>query len=353
MTQQAKANTGRGLRVLMVTSEWPTPEKPRNVPFMVRQVEALRKTGVDVKVFAFQGRKNPVNYAAAWLRLRLQYRWRDFDLVHIQFGQSGLIALPTPLPLVVTFRGSDVQGIVQAGGRYTLAGRVLRAVSQWVARQADAVVVVAQHLAEQLPHGVTPQVIPAGLDLERFRPMPQGEARRALGLLEDEHLVLFAASPSHPVKRYELAQQTIERTKERLPDVKLVVLEGVPHADVPLYMNACDALLLTSRHEGSPNVVKEALACNLPVVAVDVGDVRARLDGIEGCVVCTEATPDVLAEALVQVLGRRGRVQGRVAVQALDERQLTARLIDIYSSVLPRPVDSSAPAPLGTMEQAY
>jgi len=99
-------------------------------------------------------------------------------------------------------------------------------------------------------------------------------------------------------------------------------------------MNACDALLLTSVHEGSPNVVKEALACELPVVSVNVGDVRTRIEGIDGCVVVDSASPDALAAALESVLRRNGRIVARDKIADLDEARIAAQVIDVYRSAL-------------------
>src|SRR4051812_3149449 len=99
-------------------------------------------------------------------------------------------------------------------------------------------------------------------------------------------------------------------------------------------MNAADCLILTSMIEGSPNVVKEALACDLPVVSVPVGDVHERLRGVEGCEVTADDRPETIAAALERVLRRGGRVEGRAAVRQLDERILTQRVIEVYRSVL-------------------
>ena len=118
---------------------------------------------------------------------------------------------------------------------------------------------------------------------------------------------------------------------------ELLVGWGAPHDDIPFYMNAADALVFTSRQEGSPNVVKEALACNLPVVSVRVGDVPLRLQNVEGCELCDDDRPETIAAALERVLRRNRRVAGRDAVRDLDEQRLAQEVISIYRSVaLPR-----------------
>jgi glycosyltransferase involved in cell wall biosynthesis len=323
------------LRVLTVTNTWPTPGCPRTTVFIKRQVEFLRAAGVRVDVFYFDGERRPLRYAQAWARLHLILTRRRYDLVHAQFGQNGLIALPKRVPLVVTFRGSDLLGIIGPRGRNTLAGRLLQRISRGVARRADAVVVVAESMKRALPRGVEASVIPSGLDLELLRPHPREDARRRLGLPLDRKLVLFAANPDLPRKRHALARQAVSLVRDRLP-VDLVVAWGVSHADIPIYMSACDALVLTSVHEGSPNVVKEALACNLPVVSVAVGDVPERLRGIEGCELCADDRPETVAAALERVLRRGRRIAGRVSVQQLDEKLLAQQMIQIYHAALVR-----------------
>ena len=321
------------MRVLMIASEWPTPEHPEWGLFIAQQVEYLRRAAVDVEVFSFRGKGNPVNYLKAWLGLRSLHNIEQFDLIHAQFGQSGLLALPPRLPMVVTFHGSDLQGFIGSSGRYTMAGAALRLLSQYVARCATEVIVVSEHLTKYLPSRLSSHIIPCGVDLDLFHPMPQTAARSQLRLPVDKCLVLFAANPGNPIKRYHLAQQATSLLRTQF-DVDLITISRVPHKLVPLYMNACDALLVTSKHEGSPTVVKEALACNLPVVSVDVGDVHQRIGGVQGCVLCTDDSPEIIAKGLAQVLQVRNRIRGRDAVADLDEQIVTDRIIEVYRSAL-------------------
>jgi glycosyltransferase involved in cell wall biosynthesis len=117
---------------------------------------------------------------------------------------------------------------------------------------------------------------------------------------------------------------------------RLVVAWRVPHSDIPLYMSGCDALVFTSMQEGSPNVVKEALACNLPIVSVPVGDVESRLKDIEGCELCSDENPETIAASLQRVLTRNGRIKGRETVLELDENVTTQKVISIYQAVMAR-----------------
>jgi glycosyltransferase involved in cell wall biosynthesis len=323
------------IRVLMITSDWPDHASwGGTATFIPRQVDFLRAAGVDVDVFRFHGGGKPARYAAAWFDVQRRLRRNRHDLVHAQFGQSGLLALPKRLPLVVTFRGDDLEGVLSEGtGQLTARGRMLPLLSRAVARRADATIVVSAHLKNFLHRQAQPHVIPSGLDLERFRLIPQAEARRHLGLPPEGRLVLFVGSPTSSRKRYDLARRAVDIVKRSRP-VELVLGWAVPHAQIPYFMNACDALVFTSRQEGSPNVVKEALACNLPVVSVAIGDVPERLRDLAGCEVCADDAPETIAAALIRALDRGARTAGRERMRELDEHIITERVIGVYRSVL-------------------
>ena len=320
------------LRVLMITSEWPTSCRPHDVPFLVRQVDYLRRAGVQVDVFHFHGAKNPLNYARAWRRARKQLRTNSYDLIHAQFGQSALLAMPKQLPTVITVRGDDVEGIVGRHGQYTVAGFILRHLTRLVARSADYLILVSSHL--QRHFAARPSVvIPSGLDLNLFTLMPQSQARERLNLSRSKRLVLFVGNPKDPRKRFDLAQKAVNLVDASL-NTEMVVAWDVAHTEIPVFMNACDLLIFTSMHEGSPNVVKEALACNLPVVSVVVGDVPERLKGLTGSEVCADDQPETIAAAINRVLQLPRGTDGRAAAHLLDEEVLTQRVIAVYEQVL-------------------
>jgi glycosyltransferase involved in cell wall biosynthesis len=327
----------------MITCSWPDPPKhPIGCPFITRQVAFLREAAVDVDVFYFRGYRNPANYTKAWIRFQNRLAAGDYDLIHAQFGQSGLIAYPKRIPLVVTFRGDDLLGVLaESDGRLTPFGRVSQWLCRMVARRADAAIVVSEHMKAYVPGSTPVHVIPSGLDFDLFRCIPRDEARSRLGLPLNERLVLFAGRPTLARKRYELAKKAVEVLNQTLP-TRLIVAWGIQHTEMPYYMNACDALVFVSMQEGSPNVVKESLACNLPVVSVPVGDVRDRLYGIDGCELCADDQPQTIAGSLERVLRRGARTQSREMVRYLDENLQTQKVIGIYESVLRRSAQQRA-----------
>lgn len=323
------------MRVLVVTSEWPSEAHPHSGVFVARQAESLRRAGLEVDVEPFRGAKNPINYATARRRVRSRLRAGAYDLVHAHFGQSGLTVAPAPVPMVVTFHGSDLLGYVGRRGRYTAAGALLTRLSRLVARLADEVIVASEALGRRLPKGVRYTVIPVGADLEVFRPGPRDEARRKLGLPADGKLVLFGGSEDAPVKRYGLARNVVDLVSRDLP-VELLTISGLPRETVAAYMQACDALLVTSLHEGAGTMVKEALACGLPVASVDVGDVRSVVEGVPGCVITEHDDPQTLASALGRVLASPPSASDPARAERWGDRAQTKKTIEVYERCLAR-----------------
>lgn len=294
--------------------------------FYENQLSTLDRQGVESVTLSVPGRfdgdgevndRSPVDYLRFYPSV-LRRSFEDFDLIHANYGLTAPFALAQPnLPVVLSLWGSD------------LFGR-FGPVSKPCAPHCDAVIVMSEAMAEEL--GSECVVIPHGVDTDAFAPRPREEARRELGWRDDSRHVLFPYPPSQTVKDFPRARRIVERARERLADpVELQTISGVPHQRMPTYMNAADAFLLTSRHEGSPNAVKEALACNLPVVSTDVGDVRERLSGVSPSFVRSD--DEGLLEALVTVLERGERSNGRERIEALSLARMGERIRSVYETV--------------------
>jgi glycosyltransferase involved in cell wall biosynthesis len=148
-------------------------------------------------------------------------------------------------------------------------------------------------------------------------------------------LVLWAGHYQRPEKRFDIVKAALGIAREKDPSIELVLVTKQPHDVVPTYMNACDALLLVSDAEGSPMVVKEAMACNLPVVSVRVGDVPEVIGGTEGCYLCTQEPADV-AEKLVMALSQPRRTNGRENIKHLEQGAIARRIKEVYQGVVKR-----------------
>ncbi|MFC7045384.1 glycosyltransferase family 4 protein [Halobacteriaceae archaeon GCM10025711] len=249
----------------------------------------------------------------------LRHALRNYDVLHANYGLTAPFGLAQPrLPTVLTLWGSDLFG------RYG-------SVSRLAARYYDAVVVMSEEMARALD--VDAHVIPHGVDLDRFRPIDREAARREVGWDPDGLHVLFPYSPNRSVKNYPLAERVVDATETELDrEITLQTLSGVPHERMAYYYNAADALLLTSRREGSPNSVKEAMACNVPVVATAVGDVPERLAGVSESVVAE--SDDELVAGLADVLAGDRRSDGRDAARAVSLDRMGGRLVEVYEQVI-------------------
>jgi glycosyltransferase involved in cell wall biosynthesis len=308
------------MNVLVVSNMYPHPGNPVLGIFVKQQVESLRAKGVDVDVLFVNGPKSKLNYALVVVRFARQLRTRRYDLIHAHYHFSAYIARTQfRLPIVLTHHGAEVVSSWE------------RSLCRLISPLVDRVIAVSPEVKAILGDPRI-RVIPCGIDLDLFAPSNQTEARLALGLPLNRRLVLWAAS-RRPVKRLDRAQAAVRQLQQHLPDADLVVASGLPIDRVPAYMNACDALLLTSDAEGSPQVVKEAMACNLPIVSVDVGDVAAVIGKTDGCYIARKDPAD-LALKLELALSRDSRTSGRVAIQHLGLPAIADQVIQVYDETL-------------------
>lgn len=322
------------MKILLATNMYPTEDRPVYGDFVRTQVESLRRAGAEIEVVFIDGRLSDAEYLRGIWRIRA-LAGPPFDLVHAHYGLTGFVAAcQNRLPLVVTYHGDDLFGTPIRVGRLTLKSRIARRLGLWAARRAAAIVVQSQEMLRVLPKPERgkARVLPMGIDLERFRPLPREECCARLGLDPARRRILFLADPDRPVKRFALAAAAAGIVAHRFPDADLHVVTGRPPEEIPLHLNASDVLIVTSIHEGSPNVVREALACDIPVVSVPVGDVAERIGNVPGCHLVPPQV-EALAAALEEVLAIPRRIPGRAAVEALSLPRIAGELLALYAEV--------------------
>jgi len=285
---------------------------------IAEQARGLKKRGADVTFFyveenGFRG------YLKGVFRLRRFLKQHYFDVVHAHYGLSAIMAsLSGAWPLVVSLMGSDV-----FGSRWLF--RIVKIYSEFF---WPCVIVKSDLMFRRLGVGHA-KIIPNGVDLSLFREISKEEARRKLGVSEKK-IVLWPANPLREVKNAALAREVMRLLNGG--EVELKIIFDVPIELMPWYYNAADAVLLTSRWEGSPNVVKEALGCNVPVISTPVGDVAYWLEGVDGCEICQ---PDALsiADALKRVLRSKSRIDGRQRIESLDIDKISDLLLYQYAGI--------------------
>lgn len=289
-------------------------------PFFTQQLESLEERGVTAEVRSPAGGHSSTESRSLsdYVRLAIE-TVRDspdrFDVIHANYGLTGPAALgQQDVPVILSLWGSDLLG------RF---GPLAKA----CARRADEVVVMTDAMAAVLDQPC--HVIPHGVDLETFEPIPQEVARNHVGWGADAYHVLFPYSPDRHIKDFPRATRVVADVEQRLGEtITLQTVSGVAHDEMPAYYNAADALLLTSKREGSPNVVKEALACNTPVVATAVGDVPTRLQKATLSRACSAEPP--LVEALATALTSEKAPNGRELAGETSAEQTAERLEAVY-----------------------
>jgi teichuronic acid biosynthesis glycosyltransferase TuaC len=292
--------------------------------FIYEQVSELEKSGISFDFFYIRG-KGASGYIKSILRLRKKIKSKDFDIIHSHYGLSGLVAtFQRKLPLVATFHGCDVNR------------KSLNILSSFVGIFSRANIFVSEDLKNRIfvktPHKNF--VIPCGIDLKQFRLLDKQEARTKLNLDDSKKYILFSSAKNIPVKNWSLAR----RAADQYPYIELLELSEKTREEVNLLMNASDLFLMTSLREGSPQTIKEAMACNCPVVSTDVGDVRWVIGSTAGCYISGYDPSDVAEkiQKALEFVQTKGRTNGRERIieLGLDSETIAGKVIEVYKKVL-------------------
>jgi len=295
--------------------------------FFQRQLHALGEFGVRSDVISprKQFPEDPQDTSRGILDYLLMYprimklQLKDYDLVHANYGLIAPVAIAQfHRPIVLSLWGSDLYGSVEP-------------VVQLCAKLADAVILMNQEMQGRLRTDST--VIPHGIDFDLFSPIDEVEACRKLNWDSNKKHVLFPYPKSREVKNYSLAREVVKETDKRIDaPVRLHQVYGEPPERMPIYMSGANVLLMTSKREGSPNSIKEALACNLPIVSTDVGDISERINRVSHSYTCKE--PDEMVEKLISVLEVGERTNGRSQSDELRLDRMAKRILNLYEKTL-------------------
>lgn len=289
--------------------------------FFDQQIHALERRDVECTVIEVprpDGGRGPEAFARFYRQAFREALLNEYDLVHANYGLVGPIALAVPIrPVVLSIWGSEVMGYSNRLDRIT----------RFAARHSDAVIAPSAAVSREL--GCPHTVIPFGIDTELFQPMDRTEARAYLGWDPEKRIVLFPYDPDRAVKNYPLAERVIERLSV---DAELRTVSGLAYEEMPYVMNASDALLVTSERESGPMVIKEAAACNLPVVSTDVGFVRDALSGVPNCSIGRSL--DDLVRGLDSALTTPQEPDNRTPIGELGLDEMGDRILTLYTTIL-------------------
>lgn len=311
------------MKVLVVCS-FKEKLKEHVAPFVIEQVEALRASGLECVVFLVKG-KGVLGYLKQLKPLKDKIKDCRPNVIHAHFGLCGLLAnLQRKVPVVTTYHGSDIND-----KKAFLFSKMAIWLSAWN-------IFVSRKTMEIAKPKENHTLLPCGIDLSDLQLTSKSEARKRMQLNLDKQYVLFAGAFDNQVKNAPLAKKAVELLN--CPEVELLELMGYTREEVTLLMCAADAFLMTSFNEGSPQVIKEALACGCPIVSVDVGDVKERIDSVEGCLVAETREPNELANLLKKALSFDGKTKGRdkILADGLDNRQVAEKLLVIYERAITR-----------------
>jgi glycosyltransferase involved in cell wall biosynthesis len=310
---------GEPVRALIVTSMYPTPQRPAWGVFVRDQVEALRKLGdVEVTVYAVPP-DGPGAYLRAAREVRRHYGHGQFDIIHAHFGLSAWPALLAPARRrAVTLHGTD------------LAHSRSRAITLSALRLYDLTATVSAALAETIPAWARRRdvaVLPCGVDVERCQPRSRTEVRAVLGLDPHAPYLLFPADPARREKRY-------DRARQLAGDVPLLVLKDIDPQQVPLWVNAANAVLVPSEREGFGLGVLEALACDVPVLATPVGVAPEALAGIAGAHCGPFDISEWRAALAPHLAADDPRIEGRSRAKLYSADRMAAHVLEAWRELL-------------------
>jgi glycosyltransferase involved in cell wall biosynthesis len=301
-------------------------------PFTRAQAESLREKGVEIDYFPVVGKG--FQYLKNVGPLKKQLREQRPDLIHAHYSLCGWVAVlaSSNTPVVLSLMGDDAQGTFTGKGRIDLKSRFFIFLTWLIQPFLKAIIYKSPNLEKAVWRKRQAHLVPNGVRLDQFQ-LYEGGCRQELGLDPDKKYVLFLGNPDDTNKNRALAAEAIQLLGRS--DVELLSIYGVSHDTVVKYLNSVDVFALCSFGEGSPNVVKEAMACNCPIVTTPAGDAAWVVSDTPGCYVATY-DPSNFAEKLRQALAFNQRTTGRqrIVELGLDAGTVADRIKAIYNQIL-------------------
>ena len=317
------------MKVLHIVSSLPSQKKPFDKPFVLSQIESLRRNGVEVDILNLHATRNTVNYFTGILKVSKRVNKEEYDLIHAHYAYCGWSAVfQRKIPIILSLMGSDLYGIPDEKNRQTAMGIINRISTKILVKFVDTIIVKSKRMRHMVRRDSV-FVVPNGVDFEKFKPLKNQKKYDH----SKTKKIFFLGNPKIARKNFPLALEAVEIVKASNPGIELLAVFGIEQEGVVDLMNSSDVLLLTSLREGSPNVVKEAMACNLPIVSTDVGDVREILNNTDGCYI-TSFDPEDVAKKIQMALDFGKRTNGREQIRHLEINAVAQKIISIYKQTI-------------------
>ncbi len=302
-------------------------------PIIRTQGESLRNNGAKLDYFAIKG-KGLRSYLRNIPKLKRFLKLNKYDIIHAHYGFCGIVSqfARDKEKLIVSFMGSDLLSSNNSDGTYIKLSRFYVGINKYFARfKFNHSIIKSKIMQSEIIKGTSYSVIPNGVDFKIFYPIDQYTSRRKLKINKEEQIILFVSDPKRKEKNFILAKNAVSLINSNR--VKLKVVYNIPQYQLNWYYNSANILLLTSFYEGSPNVIKEAMACNCPIVSTDVGDVKEVIGKTEGCYI-TSFDPKDVAEKIKMALDFGKRTNGRNHIKHLEINNIAKKIINVYEHVL-------------------
>ncbi|MFH0894553.1 MAG: glycosyltransferase family 4 protein [Bacteroidota bacterium] len=306
-------------------------------PLVENQGKSLIDHGHVIEFFTVKG-KGINGYFNALFSLRRYLKGKSFDIVHAHYGLSGIIALLASknLPIVVSFMGDDLIGSNRKDGKISEFSILLTRINRFMAYRFYSYSIVKSTQMLKKLNVKNAGVIPNGVNLKHFYPEDKAISRKELGLSPTDIIIIFVSNPGRPEKNYSMAEEAVKSLNAE--NVRLIPVYNKTHNEIRTWLNASDLVVLSSYHEGSPNVVKEAMACNCPLVSTDVGDVKFVFGNTAGCFLSAINTNDFAQQIkkAIHFSSSVGKTSGRQRILELkiDSESIAGRITKVYNNVL-------------------